>query len=237
MNKGELNEKIFDEIIKYATANEVNRIANDLPSEKELAAKYTFTQEFDNKMQLLFEQQKNSEVKAGKRKTILKIAAIIFIFLAVSTITIANVDAFRVHVLNLFSEMGDRSTTIYIDDTETSYDTILSEDQGLYLPTYIPEGFMVVSVDKFNDYYLITYKNAAETVIELERLPSGSSVGLDIEKAQIEQIVINNELAQYFLKNEVGNLIFKYKENAFLISATISKNELVKMAESMEFRK
>ena len=73
-------------------------------------------------------------------------------------------------------------------------------------------------------------------MIRLQKLPSGSSVGIDSEDALTEQFFINGELAQYFLKNEIGNLLFKFNENAFLITAPLTKVELIKIAESMQYR-
>lgn len=59
-------------------------------------------------------------------------------------------------------------------------------------------------------------------------------MGIDSECAHIEQIPVNGGFAQYFYKNKMSSLIFKYNETVFLLNASLTKDELVKMAESME---
>lgn len=46
---------------------------------------------------------------------------------------------------------------------------------------------------------MVTYKNNAGAVIQLQKLPGGSLVGIDSEDAYTEQILINGEIAQYFI--------------------------------------
>lgn len=229
-------EIIFDKIIKYAAVKQGDKLAHETPSEKELAAKYTFSCEFEEKMQGLFVRQKRYERNVRLVRTAIKIAAAIFISLSVSAIAVMSVEAWRVRVLNFISEISGKSTTIQIYGRETDYDRFLTEAREIHLPTYIPDEYKTESIEKVDDFYLVTYKNYMGDMLELIRLPIGASIGIDSEDAFTEQIIVNGQPALYSLKNEIGNLFFKYNENAFLISGQLTKEELTKIAESMKYR-
>jgi hypothetical protein len=235
MKKRELNDETFDKLLRYAAARQLEKIADQAPAE--VARKYTFSNEFEDKMQRLFSRQRRFERNERIRKAVAKVAAITVIFLAASTIAVLSVDAWRVRMLNIISEIGEKSTTIVIDDEEVNYDRFLNKVQGKHLPSYIPYGYMTDSIEEFGSYYLVTYKNNAGAVIQLQKLPGGSSVGIDSEDAHIEQILVTGKVAQYFYKNEIGSLMFKYNEIAFLLNASLAKDELIKIAESMEYKK
>ena len=235
MIKCSLNDEAFDELIRYAATRQLEKIADEVPTDEELAVKFTFSSNFEEKMQRLFLQQRKIERNARLRKVAIKIAAVILVILAVSTATVMTVDAWRVRVLNFISEINERSTTIYIDGGEVDYDRFLTEVREMYLPTYLPGEYTAESIEKVGSYYLVTYTNNMGNVFLVQSLPSGFSVGIDSENAITEQILVNGELAQYFLKNNIGNLMFKYEENAFLISGPLVKDELIKIAESMKY--
>jgi hypothetical protein len=230
MNKSELNQRIFDEILKYAASKRVDKIADEL-LEEELTAKYTLTQEFEKKMSRLFVLQKKRERNIRIRKPAAKIAAVLFIFFSVSIITIMNVEALRVNVLNFISEVKDKSTTIYIGQNKET----IPEVTGIYLPSYLPKDYVAVSLDKVNDYYIAIYKNSEGDILQLQRLPGGFSAGVDSEDSYNEQLIINGESAEYFLKNNIGMLVFRYNGNIFLLSAPLFKDELIQIAESMKY--
>ena len=236
MKRHKSKNKIFDELLRHATARQLEKLSDGAPAEKDVAAKYTFSREFEEKMQRLFAQQRRYEQNARLRKTALKIAVVILVCFTLSAITVMSVDAWRVHVLNFLSEVGEKSTTIRINGGETDSGRFIEEAQEMYLPAYIPEEYLNESIEKVGNYYLVTYINDAGNMIRLQKLPSGSSVGIDSEDALTEQFFINGELAQYFFKNEIGNLLFKFNENAFLITAPLTKVELIKIAESMQYR-
>ena len=86
MNKNTLNERILDEIIRYAVTNNIEE--TKWTREEELAKRYTFSASHEQKMQQLFKQQKRKEKIAHMKRSALKIAAGVLIFLSVSFVTV-----------------------------------------------------------------------------------------------------------------------------------------------------
>ncbi len=231
MKKQDLNERVFDEILKYASADYVEEINSQLPSEGELISEHTFSADFNKKMELMFSEQKKRERIHRIKQSLLKVAVIVFLVLAASLFTVMSVDALRVRILNYFIERSEKSTT-YFMDSKSSDVTIDSE--GIFLPTYMPSGYSIVSYDVIGDYCLAIYNDDAENVFILEIFAGDSIVGLDSENAYFEHIKINGQPAEYYLKNDIGTVVYNHDKRIYVLSAPLIKDELVKIAESIE---
>src|SRR5690554_6419802 len=153
MNKDSLNERILDEIIKNAVASNIEE--TEWSSEEELAKRYTFSASHEQKMQQLFKQQKRKEKIANMKRSALKIAAGVLIFLSVSFVTVMSVDALRVNILNFINERLDNYTKVSVDETGKPNADI----QGEVMPSYLPEGYEKVFFEYKNDYYFSTYQD------------------------------------------------------------------------------
>lgn len=229
MKKEELNERILDEIIRYAVIKEMEE--TQWPSHEELAAKYLFSDKFEANMQILFRDLKRQELITKIKNASLKTAAVILLLFAVSFGAIMSVEAYRVTVLNFFLERSRESTTISIGSNNNDYPGLQS---GL-LPEYLPVGYVNILYQDIGDYYFAIFRNEAGDEIYLEKLSEGSSAGIDSEYAYIEHLTVNGYNAQYYRKNNTGTLLFKYGGHVFLLSAPLPKEELVKIAESFRF--
>ena len=240
MNKDTLNERILDEIIKYAVASNIEE--TKWPKEEELAKKYTFSASFEQKMQKLFAQQRRKEKIARMKRTALKIAAGILIFLSVSFVTIMNVDALRVNFLNFINEKLEQYTKVSVEHGSnpiTNENKSDAELQGKVLPSYLPESYnkKVIFENKNNDYYLCKYQDYNGNEIDLIKISEWSTAGIDSEDAYMEHLIVNDQAAEYYEKNNYSTLLYKYEGEVFLLSGQIPKNEILKIAESMEIQK
>ena len=72
-------------------------------------------------------------------------------------------------------------------------------------------------------------------IIKLRAMIGESALGVDTENADIVQITVNGTMAQFYSKNGQNTLIFEYDKNAFILDGMISKDELIKIAESMKY--
>jgi len=103
------------------------------------------------------------------------------------------------------------------------------------LPTYLPDNYKTYSLDKTDTLSVIVYKNTDGDEIILQKLYEGYTVVKDIEDVLIKDIIVNDESAQFFEKNGMRTLIYSYDGNFFLMNGIISEDELVQVAESMEY--
>ena len=82
---------------------------------------------------------------------------------------------------------------------------------------------------------MVTYENDAGDTIILQNLTDGTTVGIDSEYADHEQLFLNDEEAHYYYKDGYSTLLFGYDGNAYLVSELVSREEIVRIAESMEY--
>ena len=91
-------------------------------------------------------------------------------------------------VLNFFYNLGEKSTTIHIDNVAVDYNTFANQSHGLMLPNHLPKTYSVVTLDRIDQYYIVNYivsfENAEKDMITLEIILEGSATGIDNEGVQ-----------------------------------------------------
>jgi hypothetical protein len=237
MNEHELNENVFDQLLKYSAENYLEHLSDEYPSDKDLDRDVSFSMQFEKKMNRLFKREKYKE-NAHKRgskiiKGSLAAAAAIFVCL----IVVSNAQALRVPILNYFNSIGKQSTSIQVQDNTDFYSAFKDQIKGLCLPSYIPDAYKIKRIDRGDIAYSIVFDNDSSDIILLQNLIGNGSAGVDSEGAAVEQLTVNGESAEFFIKNNTNNLVFEYSQKAFLLSGTLPKNELIKIAQSMKYIK
>jgi len=227
MNKQELNDRLLDEVIRYAIAAMIEEEAGRLPANEELSSSYTPSAELEAKMQKLFKQQRRSEQFAHVRKTALKVAAALLVFLAVPFFAVMNVHALKVRFMNHLIERNDKSTTFRVTSKDSSFPAEI-------LPAYLPAEYKNVQLEIKGDYYFAVYENDNGDKIVLRRLGEGTTVGIDTENAYAETIIVNGYNAEYYYKDGISALIYRHIGDVFILTGSIPKDELMKIAESMK---
>ena len=100
---------------------------------------------------------------------------------------------------------------------------------------YIPKGFKLTNEQKSARAIVNDYTNLNGGIFTI--IKSSSSIELDsnTEDAKTEIIVINNKTYHYCLgKNGMGNIIWNANDYVYRINGTISKDELLKIAETVK---
>lgn len=238
MNKDDLNEKIHDQVFKYIAQQRMDEISNDYPSDDVLAKNIEFSPKFEKEMSAYFIKLNRKEKNKRRRRVLVKVAAIIVVFLFISIAIIYNVEALRVPVLNFINNIGQKSTTINLVDANADYNSIIDQIHGLYLPIYLPDSYKVKSIDNSDSFYTVIFENEnAKDVIIFNHLSEGTTVTVDSENAQVEQIQLNGGVAQIYSKEGHITFVFSYNNNDFMIQGYISKQDIMKMAQSLKFFK
>ncbi|NLZ52115.1 MAG: DUF4367 domain-containing protein [Thermoanaerobacteraceae bacterium] len=80
-------------------------------------------------------------------------------------------------------------------------------------------------------------KTITATIFSCTVLSKDSVAGVDSENAYTETIKVNGDNAEYFFKDKISILLFKYDGIVFLLQGSLPKNELIKIAESMKYTK
>ena len=114
---------------------------------------------------------------------------------------------------------------------------------GKIKPGYLPEGFQETDVEEFPAFVIFTYENDdGETISYYHMfLKSGGAIGFDNEHSDRTEIAINGINGQLYTSTEAeysNYLILFDEENGYVyfFSSLVDEKELIKMAESLEYK-
>lgn len=158
-----------------------------------------------------------------------KYVAIFFVAIAaVFSVSFVTVDAFRNSILNYFFE----------DQGESTRHKFQQEQDGIYLPSYIPENLYVslYSDDDFPVQILLQSSNE-EDYAHILIFHQESEVYSNTEDAvELEYININGTDGEYCENDGYASLIWSNKECTRIahLTSNLSKSEIINIAQSIK---
>ncbi len=234
MSHGEKALSMFDQMLKFAAEQRLEEMADESVPDEELGA---YPSDLDNRMDGYFKKVKRRSFYRHAGKVLMRAAIVLIAVIAVSTTLVLTVDAFRIPALEFFSKAEDNALSVIVKDGSGIYDSYSESLSGLYLPEYIPEGYAVDTVERIGSMYSACYKNATGDYIIFQNLIEGSVAQIDNEDAAIEEVTVNGEVTQFYMKNHMSNLLFKYQKKVYLLSGYVGKDDAVRMANSLNYFK
>lgn len=105
-----------------------------------------------------------------------------------------------------------------------------------YKPTYLPKGFQLFNTVTQPSLILYEYgTNTGESLSILMSLSDGR-IYMDTEGAELKEIDFEGTTAYYFEKDDSGHLIFGKDGYHFVVYGNVDKDEILKIAESIEIK-
>lgn len=203
---------------------------NAFPSNEELGH-ITFTKEFEQRMQKLIDREQKFYFywinTVGKR-----VAMIALVLLVCLTTVTFSVKALREPFLSFIVETYERFTNIIFvkdeNEAQVNFEKII--------PDYIPEGYSVTDIKADSTiFYEILYSGEDEnSYILYSQNTNGAGVQINTENVGYEELNINNNLAFYYSNKGINTIIVDGKNYFFTIEGTVTKEEIIKIAESID---
>ncbi len=206
-----------------------------LPSEEDMR-RIELSDHLEKRMNRLLYHQK--QFYFGLVNTVAKRVACILlvIFLAATTVTF-SVESLRETVINFIIETFEKGSTILFSKNGGD---VSNEIQFVTpkLPSYIPEGYeLVVDLSDEIEVCLI-YEGEGENSFQFLQFSEGSKRTVNTEGVVYKTIRILNIYEGIAFQNKGENyLIFNDNEYMYLITGSLSEEELLKIAESIPFGK
>lgn len=221
--------KEFDKKLLMAFDLYNKELYESLPSDEELGG-ITFSDAFENKMQKLINAQKKSYYyminTVGKR------VAIILLTLFISlTVTTFGVKAIRESVIEFITETFDKFTKVTVknEDTSATHDVFIKAS-----PQYIPQGYTVESeIDVFGVYQIYYTDKNNNTIDYHQEFGNLNTLQINTENVEYENITINS-YDGVFYNNGSNTIVFADETYLYKVYGQISKDELIKIAESIK---
>lgn len=227
---------ISDELlIKALNIYQTNRLKQLIEAE-ERSEKHIFSPGFLAKMEKLIRMQKKSYYlfinTAAKRAALIVLLILITMFS-----TVFSVKALRDPAINFIIHVYEKMSTIIWGDENGVDDNLPSSILEYHEPGILPEGFILIETEDFRLMYTMTYSNQDGVKIEYQQFSIKSvHMSVDTEGTTYENIKINGNPGIYFSNKGYQNFIWNDGLYGYNLCSKITKEELQKVAESVEKR-
>lgn len=217
---------ITDEMMKQAAKEAGNIITDSLQTQEEY--RYEFSKTFENNMENILQKAKHK-----KRKRLYKqVACYLAIFVvAGSSFLMLNQEARATFLYWLRGQ--------YTGYMEYRYTGDGSAEQQEYVLTYIPEGYYEKETTEMEGMNIAIYHNDLGNQIAFMSSSGTDAISLFISDDNAQEVMVGNQKADYYQAeaDDENSVIVWYSEDRttiFSISAALSKEEIIKVAESVE---
>ena len=217
---------ITEEMMKQAAKEAGNIITDSLQTQEEY--RYEFSKTFENNMENILQKAKHK-----KRKRLYKqVACYLAIFVVTgSSFLIFNQEARATFLYWLRGQYNGYMEYRYTGDG--------SAEQQEYVLTYIPEGYYEKETTEMEGMNIAIYRNGMGNQIAFMSSSGTDAISLFISDDNAQEVMVGNQKADYYQAEaeDENSVIVWYSEDRatiFSISAALSKEEIVKIAESVE---
>lgn len=223
-----------NDILREALIISMERELETVPSGKNLNEYHSFSFEFEKNMKQVIKKSKVKYININRfriRKSIVAASLIIFIFAASM-----SVEAVRVPMIKLTETIYTEFSEILFNNEENIEVPRTIED--IYVPSYIPEGYTLTeeSEDMKLMHYMV-YTNEEDQIIYVDQYTLGVSMSVDTEGITTEEITIKGMNGIIYTKKGLTTIIVNDNKYVHMISGYESREEIIKIMESLYIRK
>ncbi len=173
-----------------------------------------------------------SKTRTVFRRIAQKIAIVAIIaIMSFSTMMVANAE-FRERVISWVIETFEKYSIFELksDDAPTV------QELQKYKPHYIPEKFQLFNTVEQPSLILYEYSGANNDTLNILMSLSDMRIYIDTEGIDLERLDLGASFAYYFEKDNIQHVIFEWDGYYFIVYGTVSKSELIKVAENVEMQ-
>lgn len=223
------SEALFDALLKIAVTEAYEKELDALPGDEALSGCIP-SPVLHRRIMSLIQRGYRKAVERRVIKKLGKAAACLCIILTVSSIVLMSVGATRNAIFNALIRWNEQYTEIQFGDA--------SVNDSFYRPLYLPEGFGEKSVEASASFTTIVYMNSSGVKIVFDQQPAGTGTTLiDNENTDYVGIQLSGNPGYLFeakTKSDSSVLIWEEEGVVFELMSTISREELVRIGESIK---
>lgn len=221
-----------NEILKEALIAAMDIELETIPSN--LNDYHSFSFDFEKRMKGLLKKANIKYININRFRIRRSIAAasLILIILTASM----SVEAVRMPVIRLTEKIyTEFSEILFENEDNIEYPQKIEE---VYLPSYIPEGYTLTEVvDDMRSMHFFFYTNEEGQELSVEQMTFNVSMAVDTEGITTEEITINDMNGIIYTKRGLTSIIVNDNRYVHFISGYESREELIKVVESLHIRK
>ena len=151
------------------------------------------------------------------------------------TTAFASSASFRVRVFSMFAEDHGQYTAIGLREDEQKAFDVPNGWEGMYYPTYIPDGFEVINVENLSEQiFLISFENKNNEYLTFEEMTEDAESNIDTENARVYYTEIHGNTALVSVKADLT--IVSWNEQNRILSVVFDgevEEDALKVAKSV----
>jgi len=234
----ENENKVMESFYHYIGENHINHVAEEFDRISKDASKITCPSTldawFDEYAHQLKKQDKRNKFKSRYQLLSKRVAIFIAVAMIGIFITTMSVEAFRIKLFNIVTEVTDKYTKVSIVEKENDLMPQIDWD-SYYALEYIPEGYTYVNNEIFGEIKIIFYVDPSGKEIQFSQAPANPEYQIDTEDAVVTEVMVSDARGILAQKEGLTTLIWTTDEKTFHIIGEIKKDEIIKMAESLKY--
>lgn len=219
------------ELLKEALIASMEKELETIPSN--LKDYHSFSAEFEGKMKRLIKKANIKYININKfriRKSI--VASLLIIIIAAASM---GVEAIRLPVVRLTEKIYKEFSEILFENKDNI--DVPQKIEDVYIPAYIPKGYTLKEeVNNMRSMYFLIYTNNKEQEISVEQFTLSVGMAVDTEGITTEDITINEMSGIIYTKRGLTTIIVNDNSYVHLVSGYESREELIKVTESLYIR-
>lgn len=239
MKKNENSEnKVMEGFYHYIGENHINHVAEKFNRISKDASEIEYPSTLDTWFGDYNKQLKKQDQKRKFRSRYQLMSKRVAIFIAIALVgtfvTTMSVEAFRVKLFNIVTEVTYKYTKVSIVETENGLESQIDWDT-YYAPEYIPESYAYSNSEYFGEIKIIFYSDTSGKEIQFSQTPLKPEYQIDTEDAVVKEVLIKGEKGFLAQKEGLLTLIWMTDEITFHIVGEMERDEIIKIAESLKY--
>jgi hypothetical protein len=240
-NEGKEHLKRMNDTFLYNLGYHNTKNANDdvdvlLEEYKDIEVPESLNNWFFGYNKKIVRKNRQKQLVSNLLKYSKRVAAILIIFIVMSSVVIMSVDSFRIRFFNMVVETSQKFTLVSQEENTANglRHELLSDWSDFYFPTYLPKDYALADVRILNNTKYMTFKNLDDLEIRFIQGGLESQSQIDSENGEIIELLINGNEGILVIKEDRSILYWSNQEKAFYIQGSIDKTTIIKIAESIE---
>ena len=235
MGNKQSNQERSEELLRMALEDHVIQTESELKKKDDLQKSdklHQFSPEFEKRFEGMLRKSKLEKKKRERRRLFTRIAACFLLVVGVGAITVASVDAIRIPFMSFLLSIGQESAEMVSD----SRNNVPVSDGYINLyPTYIPSGYVMISLSEYDNGYSVAYQNDQGSMFQLDCYEANDRFSLDAEDSDLQQIDINGFEAT--ISSRDGRIVVTWPtiSYTYILAGDIAKESAQNILKSVQF--
>ena len=195
------------------------------------AKPHVFSERHNKRMKEIFKIAARAEKRRKRRRIVKRAAAGLAACICVSTCMVFSSSAFRIPVMNFFTDVKEKYSELVVDKGTKTYVTKNFQE---YEPRYVPKGFNVSRVVEEENDFRIYYINSSNNWYYFACYVIPHSTYIDTEKLTESKIVTKVGDIMVYEKENYKQVILYRDSHQYSVIGNLDLGEMVKILESVK---